>query len=178
MVLQPRLCRNKVGLGSAAFAHHYSRYHCCFLFLPLLRCFSSGGSPPHSRITHLQCVGLPHSDIQGSTLICSYPWLFAACHVLHRLREPRHPPCALGYFTYPNDITVFQCLVSTLCSCEKISLLFDLTFSFFSRVSFQHVKEPWRRLPVSVSSVSVSFFPCATRVENKGLEPLTPSLQS
>ena len=46
MVLQPRNCRNSSGLGSAAFAHHYSRYHCCFLFLPLLRCFSSGGSPP------------------------------------------------------------------------------------------------------------------------------------
>ena len=118
-VLQPRECRNILGLGSAAFAHHYSRYHCCFLFLPLLRCFSSGGSPPHSRMTGLQPAGLPHSDIQGSTLICSYPWLFAACHVLLRLREPRHPPCALGYFTYPNDITVIQCLVSTLCSCEK-----------------------------------------------------------
>ena len=113
MVLQPRRCRNNGGLGSAAFAHHYSRYHCCFLFLPLLRCFSSGGSPPLKRMTGLQPAGLPHSDIQGSMLICSYPWLFAACHVLHRLREPRHPPCALGYFTYPNDITVP--LSSVLC---------------------------------------------------------------
>ena len=46
MVLQHRRCRNNGGLGSAAFAHHYSRYHCCFLFLRLLRCFSSAGSPP------------------------------------------------------------------------------------------------------------------------------------
>ena len=23
---------------------------------------------------------------------------FIAYHVLHRLREPRHPPCALAYF--------------------------------------------------------------------------------
>ena len=45
-VLQPRGCRNNHGLGCAAFAHHYSRYHCCFLFLRLLRCFSSAGSPP------------------------------------------------------------------------------------------------------------------------------------
>ena len=60
----------------------------------------------HTRwMAHLQCAGLPHSDIQGSTLICSFPWLFAACHVLPRLREPRHPPHALGYFTYPNDTT-------------------------------------------------------------------------
>ena len=30
------------------------------------------------RITHLQCVGLPHSDILGSKPICGYPKLFAA----------------------------------------------------------------------------------------------------
>ena len=120
MVLQPRECLDILGLGSAAFAHHYSRYHCCFLFLPLLRCFSSGGSPPHSRITHLQCAGLPHSDIQGSTLICSYPWLFAACHVLLRLREPRHPPYALGYFTHPNDITVSSVYSINLVSCSML----------------------------------------------------------
>ena len=39
--------------------------------------------------------GLPHSDIRGSRCICHSPRLFAACHVLLRLREPRHPPCAL-----------------------------------------------------------------------------------
>ena len=32
------------GLGSSAFARRYLRNHCCFLFLSLLRCFSSGGS--------------------------------------------------------------------------------------------------------------------------------------
>ena len=33
------------GLGSSAFARHYLRNHFCFLFLRLLRCFSSPGSP-------------------------------------------------------------------------------------------------------------------------------------
>ena len=37
----------------------------------------------------------PHSDIHGSMLICSSPWLFAACHVLLRLLMPRHSPYAL-----------------------------------------------------------------------------------
>ena len=32
------------GLASSAFARHYSRNHFCFLFLRLLRCFSSAGS--------------------------------------------------------------------------------------------------------------------------------------
>ena len=33
------------GLGSSRFARRYSGNHCCFLFLRLLRCFSSPGSP-------------------------------------------------------------------------------------------------------------------------------------
>ena len=44
--------------------------------------------------------GLPHSEIGGSTGICPSPPLIAACHVLLRLREPRHPPCALVTFRY------------------------------------------------------------------------------
>ena len=32
------------GLGSSGSARRYSRNHCCFLFLRLLRCFSSPGS--------------------------------------------------------------------------------------------------------------------------------------
>ena len=39
--------------------------------------------------------GFPHSDIHGSLVICTSPWLFAAYHVFHRLLVPRHPPCAL-----------------------------------------------------------------------------------
>ena len=50
------------------------------------------------RIITLQVIGLSHSETPGSMDICSYPGLIAACHVLHRLREPRHPPCALDYF--------------------------------------------------------------------------------
>lgn len=35
--------RNAAGLGSCAFARHYLRNHFCFLFLRVLRCFSSPG---------------------------------------------------------------------------------------------------------------------------------------
>ena len=48
----------------------------------------------------LQLTGLSHSEILGSKIICISPRLIAAYHVLHRLREPRHPPCALSYFLY------------------------------------------------------------------------------
>ena len=52
------------------------------------------------EIITLQVIGLSHSEIPGSKDICSYPRLIAAYHVLHRLREPRHPPCALFYFRH------------------------------------------------------------------------------
>ena len=38
---------------------------------------------------------MPHSDIPGSKPARSSPRLNAACHVLHRLHMPRHPPDAL-----------------------------------------------------------------------------------
>ena len=41
VVLQPRNCRNNCGLGSSPFARHYWGNHCYFLFLRVLRCFSS-----------------------------------------------------------------------------------------------------------------------------------------
>ena len=43
--------------------------------------------------------GLPHSDISGSKPVCGSPKLIAACHVLHRLLVPSHPPLALSYLT-------------------------------------------------------------------------------
>jgi hypothetical protein len=39
--------------------------------------------------------GFPHSEIPGSKPARGSPGLFAACHVLHRLLAPRHPPDAL-----------------------------------------------------------------------------------
>ena len=44
--------------------------------------------------------GLPHSDTHGSKPARGSPWIFAACHVLHRLLVPRHPPNALLMLTH------------------------------------------------------------------------------
>jgi hypothetical protein len=95
-VLQPRMCRNTRGLGCSASARRYSRNHSCFLLLRVLRCFSSPRSPPEpNRDSRHAPGGLPHSEICGSNRMCRSPQLIAACHVLLRLWEPRHPPCAL-----------------------------------------------------------------------------------
>ena len=48
-VLQPRSHLDGGGLGCSPFARHYWGNHFCFLFLPVLRCFSSRRSPPAKR---------------------------------------------------------------------------------------------------------------------------------
>ena len=68
--------------------------------------------------------GFPHSEISGSTDICSSPKLIAACHVLRRLLMPRHSPCALYSLTL-RDILVLlfgimqaiNRLLSKNCNC-------------------------------------------------------------
>ena len=116
-VLQPPTCRNNSGLGYFPFARHYLGNHFCFLFLQVLRCFSSLGSPPPWRVLDLQSSGLPHSDICGSPIVCISPQLFAAYHVLLRLCEPRHPPYALLYF--PLMLLRFYAQLLTLLNLSK-----------------------------------------------------------
>ena len=52
------------------------------------------------RVLCLQHSGLSHSEIFGLSVVCTYPKLIAAYHVLHRLSMPRHPPYALIRFKY------------------------------------------------------------------------------
>ena len=56
-------------------------------------------------------IGLPHSEIPGSKVVCTSPRLIAAYHVLHRLSVPRHPPSALISLTK----TGFQQITTVLC---------------------------------------------------------------
>ena len=67
-----------------------------FLFLRVLRCFSSPGSPPYTMYSCTDNTALPVLSFlirtSADRLICSSPQLFAACHVLLRRLVPRHPP--------------------------------------------------------------------------------------
>src|SRR5438477_9411201 len=86
-----------VSLGCSLFARHYSGNHDCFLFLSLLRCFSSGGwLPPCGGCYTFSVTGCPIRRSRDIMLVCSSPRLIAAYHVLLRLSDPRHPPCALS----------------------------------------------------------------------------------
>ena len=95
-------------MGCSDFARHYFRNRGFFLFLQVLRWFTSlrclltayvfsGGSFGISQ------RGFPHSDIPGSKLICSSPGLIAAYRVLHRLLVPRHSPYTLSSLTIRNS---------------------------------------------------------------------------
>ncbi len=94
----------RTGLASFPFARRYLGNHFCFLFLRVLRCFSSPRSPLMTYVfshgyVRITAREFPHSDICGSQDMCSLPQLIAACHVLLRLQVPRHSPYALCHLT-------------------------------------------------------------------------------
>ena len=73
-------------------------------------------------VSNLQLEGLPHSDIFGSTLVCSSPKLFAAYHVLHRLPMPRHPPHALTSLTIIYTVQLSGVLISQILTLFAVSI--------------------------------------------------------
>ena len=105
-------------------------------------------------------IGLPHSEIPGSKVVCTSPRLIAAYHVLHRLSVPRHPPYALISLTK----TGFQQITTVLCK-ESILQFGKLCIPN----SYSIVKEQ--------SGKSRKFY-IATLVEITGIEPVTSGLQS
>jgi hypothetical protein len=89
------------GLGCSPFARRYSGNRFCFLFLRVLRCFSSPRlplSPMYSVIDtpELPEVGFPIQRSPGQSLFNGSPKLIAVNHVFHRHPAPRHPPSALN----------------------------------------------------------------------------------
>ena len=102
--LQPPRHRNATGLGSSEFARHYYRNRGFFLFLQVLRWFTSLSSlmPAYEfsgMFPGFAREGFPIRRSPVITPVCGLPKLIAACHVLHRLSLPRHPPCALSSLT-------------------------------------------------------------------------------
>jgi hypothetical protein len=97
---QPRGKFPSTGLGYSPFARHYWGNHYCFLFLRVLRCFTSPGSLPTTIDSSPDTptfvgVGFPIQRSTDHSLVDGSPWLFAATRVFRRLLKPRHPPYAL-----------------------------------------------------------------------------------
>ncbi len=107
------------GLGCSHFARRYSENNDCFLFLRVLRCFSSPRSPllPMDSATDtptLLGMGSPIQKPPDQSLFSGSPKLIAAYHVFHRLLTPRHPPYALS------SLTINRLL---LCNCQRATAL-------------------------------------------------------
>src|SRR5271165_5445998 len=124
-VLQPPRHRNATGLGCSEFARHYYRNRGFFLFLQVLRWFTSLSSLTSAYVFSgvfpgFGREGFPIRRSPVITPVCGLPKLIAACHVLHRLSLPRHPPCALSSLTI--ELTPAQGAES-LRSCSKLILL-------------------------------------------------------
>ena len=109
-------------------------------------------------------TGFPHSDIHGSMLAYSSPWLFAVNHVLHRLLVPRHSPCALYSL-----ISFFLILHTILC----------MSFSAFEIADFGQFALPTSFFFLNVFFLrELLFYMQFSRclVGSSGLEPPTSRL--
>ena len=89
-------------------------------------------------IGETRSLNLSNSEICGSKGICTYPQLFAAYHVRHRLQEPRHPPYALHYLLTAVDYDVD----GSACSHEEgihhaIFILYFFLLGFARTVNIQ-----------------------------------------
>ena len=114
--------------------------------------------------------------------ICPWPQLIAACHVLRRIREPRHPSCALFSFPFRLDFSPVYALpllrqLGCKCFCVGMNFVarrFIDARSFVCLDSFDLLVFAKMIAHLYASSMSMFSF-C---VENNGFEPLTPCLQS
>ena len=151
------------GLGCSLFARRYWGNRVCFLFLGVLRWFTSPRSLLASyfirkRIARVCLAGLPHSEILGSKPACGSPRLIAAYRVLHRPRAPRHPPYALSSLTMNGHV-----------SPSAFATLPDQLSKSFGSESRILSSGPLR---------SGTEHPRTPLVENTGIEPVTSWLQT
>ena len=128
------------GLGFSPFARRYSGNHCCFLFLRLLRCFSSPGTSLAGHVFTcrwqlMSAAGFPHSDTSASSLPYSFTELFAVWRVLLQFRVARHSPYALPYLISGSRVfrdVLFQELFFTVFSVYLTTYVLDLFCYVFS----------------------------------------------
>ena len=173
-VLQPRPHLDGDGLGFSPVARRYWGNHVCFLFLRVLRCFSSPGSPP--ALAGWQSVRLPgcpirtsgghrspaprpgFSQLAASFVAFQSPGIRRAPLIPFAARRGTGPPRAyLGFYLRVLVLVRTINLYVVVCLHRGVNPPGSLLL-------FQHVNERAGRAP--------------RKVENNGFEPLTPCVQS
>ena len=155
--LQPRARLDARGLGWPPFARRYSGGHSCFPFLRLLGCFGSSGSPPPSggcRALARRVAPFGHPRINGRSRL---PVDFRG------LPRPSSPPGAKASSVRPNSLLALSC---------------DAPLTRTPRSSLSSLVSAF--LPSCQRSLRLdaAYSPRGALVENAGLEPATPGLQS
>ena len=127
---------------------------------------------------------MSHSEIHGSAPACGFPWLIAACCVLHRLLAPRHSPFALSSLItkLPRSSSLLKksrSLSVTVIYMPLINLY--VVVKEHSRVRLPRLFGPAQLLPGKV--MSTSGLPSIARPERRmvgvtGFEPVTLRLSS
>ena len=82
--------------------------------------------------------GCPIRKSKDLTLVCSSPWLIAAYHVLLRLSDPRHPPCALISF-------------KNFRNCNDVSTTIDFLVTLFLWDCFPNMSKNFNPHPLKGS---------------------------
>ena len=177
------------GLGSSNFARRYFRNRVFFLFLRLLRCFSSPGSLPYVMYWRMDTCGLHmwvspfrYSRIKGYLLL---PVTFRSLSRLSSALSAK----ASTLRSYSLDLDYFHSVGNNLSFC-----VFTLVFWFF-RISLFISRMSWYLSLISfeikfifhqkiflyevfkVRSVKVYIFALLWRMEMERFELLTPCLQ-
>ena len=96
--LLPRCCLNNTGLGCSAFARHYLRNHYYFIFLRILRCFSSPGTPAIYGMSGVDLTGCPIRKSRDLGIFAPTPGLSQLITSFFASESHRHPPYALVCF--------------------------------------------------------------------------------
>ena len=145
-------------MASFPFARRYLGNRCFFLLLGLLRCFSSPRFLIlryfiHTAVpAHYYRWVPPFGNLRFITDICSLPQLIAACHVLHRLLVPRHPPYALFNLTscFGAHVPMYAPLLAPSAPCSSRKILRS-SYQFSSLLALTESK-------IIVKTLSENFF--------------------
>ena len=183
------------GLGSFHFARRYFGNRFFFLFLRLLRCFSSPGSPCMPMYSACsdwsssrRVSPFRHLRINGHLLL---PAAFRSLSRLSSALSAKHPPCALISLTITllhSVATVGRSELFSVCNLRYLCLLLN-DFSFFLRI-FRCASDVLKLacsflykhlfLDISVCSFQCTIFYYEVfrlRLETERFELLTPCLQ-
>ena len=122
------------GLGSSPFDRLYLGNRCYFLFLRVLRCFSSPGSPRAFRaVSGSLPTGCPIRTSGGLSVFATRPGFSQLVTSFFASESHRHPPCAL--ICFPFSFRLFNRSSSFRLFCATPLFSFVATLSILDSIS-------------------------------------------